>query len=106
MYISICYLLHALIFKLAKLAKNDNTFFIPRPTKLWWGVTALPLISGWPSICPCFISGADLGNPLGDFFDIAHTHHLGGVDVSFGVMNFDLLKLVKSAILTFNMTDI
>ena len=44
------------------------------------------------SVCPHFVSGADLGNPWRDFFYIANTHSLGGVDVLFGCMTFDLLK--------------
>ena len=32
---------------------------------------------------PHFLSGADLGNPWMDFFNFAHTHLLGGVEVPF-----------------------
>ena len=36
-------------------------------------------------IWPHFVSGTDLENPWVDPFHIAHTHPLGGVDVSFEV---------------------
>ena len=38
-----------------------------------------------PAVYPRFVSGADLRNPSADFFDIANTHPLEGVDVPFGV---------------------
>ena len=42
----------------------------------------------YPSV-RIFISETFLGNLLGDFFHIAHTHPLGSVDVPFG--GYDLL---------------
>ena len=44
-----------------------------------------------PDIWPHLVSGADLGNPRGDFCHIAHTHPLGGVEVPIGVYEIDLL---------------
>ena len=64
---------------------GDKGNFYPPPDKLRLGVLALTQMSGRPSVCSCFISEADLGNPWEDFFHIAHTHPLGVVDVPFGV---------------------
>ena len=38
-----------------------------------------PQMSRHPSVRPHFVSEADPGNPGWIFFNIAHTHHLGGV---------------------------
>ena len=38
-----------------------------------------PRLSGCPSV-RIFVSGVDLGNPCWNFFHIADTHPLGGVD--------------------------
>ena len=49
--------------------------------------------SGRLSVCPHFVSEADLGNPLWDFFHIAHSGCLVGVNVPFVVCKkIDLLK--------------
>ena len=46
---------------------------------------ASPRMSSRPTVCLRFVSGADLGNPLGNLFHIAHKHAVWGSDVPFGV---------------------
>ena len=47
-----------------------------------------PWMSFRLSVCPIFVTVADLGNPWVDFLDIAHTSLSGVVDVPFG--SYDL----------------
>ena len=67
-----------------------------------------------PQVSVC-LSGADLrphgggggGVGAGDFFHIAHTLTLEGVDVPFGVMTFDLLwSLVQNSLIFFIIGEI
>ena len=61
-------------------------FFIPRQTKWgrgYWhrlGCQSVRPASGFPH----FVSEAELCNPCMDFFNLRHTHPLGGVDVPIG----------------------
>ena len=59
--------------------------FLSPARRSWGGLLVSSRMSPRLSICPRFISGADLGNPLGDFFHIARTYPFKGVDEPSGV---------------------
>ena len=65
------------------LAHNNNTS---------WGSGFTS--DGWPH----FIFVRNLRNPCGDFFHVAHTHPLGGVDVPF--VGYDLLPTIYCRLVT------
>ena len=57
-----------------------------------------------------FVSGADLGNLQGDFFDIPHTNPVLGVDVPYGTYNFwppfYLPYFGQNNLICFNIADV
>ena len=57
---------------------------MPRTTELGQGVLASPWMSVCSAVCPCFVSGENLGNPWIDFFNFLHTP-LGGLYMPLGV---------------------
>ena len=49
---------------------------------------------------------SDLRNPLGDFFHIAHTHSIWGVDGPFWGHELRPISLGKNRLIYFNIADI
>ena len=49
--------------------------------------------SGPPSVCPRFVSRADLGNLWMDLFNFTHTHPLRGLYVPFGIFEVSPTQL-------------
>ena len=63
-------------------AYRDTFMFYPPPDKIRAGVIRVLLQLGYLSVR---LSAFRFWSRSRDFFDFAHTHPLGGVDVTFGV---------------------